>query len=242
MPSPSPGVAAIRHAAAPATARPHAPADPVRWPRNHLRRRCRGCWLSLPRRWSPAPVAHRGRSALSIDGRTARRVAITLVPLVALALAVEAVGARDNVGTYERLLPSVSTAADDPRFGPPVPPDATTQGLLLSPAVAAGDGDTRRTARAWLDSARSAYGWGTPATSDLSGDGSPKPASTPFARATAFAINGLLDDGMDPETARDIRVILVWWARDAWSDGSIGFRQCRRSPAMSPAGARCLPA
>ena len=157
-----------------------------------------------------------------------------------MALAVDAVGARNNVGTYERLLPSVSTAADNPSFGPPVPPDATTKGLLLSAAVAASDDATRRTARAWLDSARSAYGWGTPTTSDPLADGSPKPASTTFARATAFAVNGLLDDGMDLETAREIGAILVWWARDAWSGGFYWFSAMPKVAGDVPSGSAML--
>ena len=171
------------------------------------------------RRRPPARVADRGRNALSVDGRTVRRVAITLVPLVALALVVDVVGARDSVGSYERLLPSVSTAADDPSFGPLVAPDAATQGLLLSAAVAADDDATRRPARAWLDAHRSPGGWGMPSTWDPFSDGSPTTAGTPFASTTAFAIDGLLDDGMDPETAREIGAILVLWAREAWSDG-----------------------
>ena len=138
---------------------------------------------------------------------------------MALALVVDVVGARDSVGSYERLLPSVSTAADDPSFGPAVPLDATTQGLLLSAAVAADDDATRRTARAWLDANRSPGGWGMSTTWDPFSDGSPTLAGTPSASTTAFAIDGLLDDGMDPETAREIGAILVLWAREAWSDG-----------------------
>ena len=111
---------------------------------------------------------------------------------------------------------------------------------MLSAAVAAGDEDTRRTARAWLDSTRSAYGWGTPTTSDPSGDGSPSPASTPFARATAFAIHGLLDDGMDPGTAREIGAILVWWAREAWSDGVYWFSAMPRVAGDVPSGSAML--
>ncbi len=138
---------------------------------------------------------------------------------MALALIVDVVGARDNVGTYERLLPSVSTAADDPSFGPAIASDAATQGLLLSAAVAADDEATRRSARAWLDADRSPDGWGMSSTWDPFSDGSPTPTGTPFASTTAFAIDGLLDDGMDPETAREIGAILVMWAREAWSDG-----------------------
>ena len=167
-------------------------------------------------------------------------MAITLAPLVVLALAVNAFGARGNVGTYERLLPSVSTAADDPSFGPPVPPDAIMQGLLLSAAVAAGDDDTRSTARAWLASARSDYGWGTSTTPDPLTAASPKPAGTAFARATAFAIDGLLDDGMDPGTAREIGAILVWWAREAWSDGSYWYSVMPKVAGDVPSGSAML--
>jgi len=159
---------------------------------------------------------------------------------VALALVVDVAGARNGVGSYERLLPSVSTAADDPSFGPAVAPDAATQGLLLSAAVAADDDATRRTARAWLDADRSPGGWGMPFTWDPFSDGSLTPAGTPFASTTAVAIDGLLDDGLDPETAREIGAMLVRWGRDAWSDGYYWYSALPQDAVDVPSGSAML--
>ena len=61
-----------------------------------------------------------------------------------------------------------------------------------------------------------------------------------MAGATAFAIDGLLDDGMDLETAREIGAILVRWARDAWSDGSYWYSAMPKVHGEVPSGSAML--
>ncbi|MGP1673760.1 MAG: hypothetical protein ACTS8Z_00925 [Candidatus Limnocylindrales bacterium] len=148
-----------------------------------------------------------------------RRVATVLAPLLIVAVLIE-VGARvDDLDTYERLLPAVLTTSHDPIFGEGEFEYATTYGLVLEAAVAAGDDATADRARAWLEADQLADGWGMSWTWDPYTDGSLTPAGTPYAVTTAIAIDGLLDGGIDDAQAERIGELLVTWAREAWTDG-----------------------
>lgn len=146
-----------------------------------------------------------------------RRVAIALLPLLVIGLGVEVVGARADVGSYDRLLPAVLRPADDPTVGEDL--YAMTYGLVLSAAVAAGDTGTADAAAAWLMDDLVDGGWGMAWTWDPFSDGSPTPAGTPFGTTTAIAIGGLLDHGLDVAEAEAVGDVLLTWARDAWSNG-----------------------
>jgi hypothetical protein len=148
-----------------------------------------------------------------------RRVALALLPLLVIGLGVEVVGARADVGSYERLLPTVLRPAEDPIFGEGEFEYATTYGLVLSAALAAGDTATADDAAAWLMDDLVEGGWGMAWTWDPFSDGSPTPAGTPFGTTTAIAVGGLMDRGLDAATAEAVGDVLLTWAREAWSDG-----------------------
>ena len=110
-------------------------------------------------------------------------------------------------------------ASEDPIFGPGEFEYATTYGLVLESAVAAGDAETADRARTWLRDDERPAGWGMDWTWDPFSDGSMTQAGTPFAVTTAIAIDGLLEAGIDADGADRIGRILMRWAREAWSDG-----------------------
>ena len=148
-----------------------------------------------------------------------RRVVIALLPLLVIGLSVEVFGAHADIASYEHLLPTVLRATDDPIFGDGEHEYATTNGLVLSAAVAAGDTATAEAAKIWLMKDVRPGGWGMAWTWDPFSDGSPTQAGTPFAVTTAMAIGGLLDQGLDAASADVVADVLVTWATTAWSDG-----------------------
>jgi hypothetical protein len=122
------------------------------------------------------------------------------------------------VAAYETLRDKVLVVAPDAGL---VREDETaaTYGLVLSAAVAADDQATARRATDWLMGDVRPGGWGTSWTWDPFGDGSVTWSGTPYAGATAMAINGLLDQGVDAATVRPLADMLIRWAREGWSDG-----------------------
>ncbi len=159
------------------------------------------------------------------------------MPLLVVVLGIEVAARAGSLDTYEQLLPSVLVQADDPIFGEEEHDYATTQGLVLQAATAAGDGPTAEAARAFLVGDQLAGGWGMAWTWDAFSDGSLTLADTPFAVTTAIAIDSLLAAGVDELEARRLGEILVTWAEDAWTDGyywySLGVQDAIDTPNVS---------
>jgi hypothetical protein len=152
-------------------------------------------------------------------------------------LGIEVAARAGSLDTYEQLLPTVLVQADDPIFGTEEHDYATTQGLVLQAATAAGDAPTAEAARAFLIGDQLAGGWGMAWTWDAFSDGSLTVADTPFAVTTAIAIDSLLAAGVDDLEARRLGEILVTWAEDAWTDGyywySLGIQDAIDTPNVS---------
>jgi hypothetical protein len=169
-----------------------------------------------------------------------RSIALTLLPLLVLAIGVEAFGGPTELGSYERLVSTISRPSDDPIFGEGGTEYATTYGLVLSAAIEAGDTTTAERARAWLDEDRLPGGWGASWDWDPFTDGTITPAGTPFAITTAIAVDALLDDGLDASAAREVGDVLLTWAREGWSDGSYWYSLAPQDAVFVPNSASFL--
>jgi hypothetical protein len=148
-----------------------------------------------------------------------RRVAIALVPVLAVVLAIEVAARVGSLDTYEQLLPAVLEQSDDPIFGAGEHDYASTQALVLLAAGAAGDAATAEAARTFLMGGLRPDGWGMDWTWDPFADGSLTVAGTSFAATTAIAIDALLSVGLSDDEARQVGGILTTWAEHAWTDG-----------------------
>jgi len=148
-----------------------------------------------------------------------RRISAVLAPLLVVVLGIEVAARVGDLDSYDRLLPVVLVTSEDPIFGPGEHEYATTYGLVLQAAVAAGDAETADRARSWLLDDELHGGWGMGWTWDPFSDGSMTPAGTAFGITTAVVIDSLLEAGIDDAQADRIGRILVRWAREAWTDG-----------------------
>lgn len=163
-----------------------------------------------------------------------RRISAVLAPLLVVVIGIEVTARVGDLDSYDRLLPAVLVTSEDPIFGPGEHEYATTYGLVLEAAVAAGDAETADMARSWLQDDELPGGWGMEWTWDPYTDGSLTPAGTPFAITTAIAIDGLLEAGIDAEQADRIGSILVGWARDAWTDGYFWYSRAPQDAIDTP--------
>ncbi|MCV0403179.1 MAG: hypothetical protein K5924_05660 [Chloroflexi bacterium] len=146
---------------------------------------------------------------------------MTIIVLGSVALGAFAANAAAPALSYssilETILPPSSVPDEDPASL-----NASTFGLVLSAAVAAGDDAEAREAKRWLLGNARLGGWGVPYELDAFGDGTVTPSGTPFALSTALALDGLLDAGISgPEIAMSAAIV-KHWAESAWSSTDAG--------------------
>jgi hypothetical protein len=155
-----------------------------------------------------------------LGGRTGLLAIVIVAGSVVLGLLATAVSA--PVLSYEALLPKVVSSSPDAPADVQTTLYAATQGLALSAAAAVGDEEQVVESRDWLLGDMRPAGWGAAWELDAFFDGTITPANTPYAAATAVAIDGLLDAGADAATVDAISRIVVHWATDGWEETEDG--------------------